>query len=178
MFWHTTVKPPPSTNMPTQSEALVATKSANDICFGQESDIELMDNLGNEFEDEETSTSFDVKIITDDLTGSSRSERNFPDTVCDYSPLLSFSFKGSWNSEASHDSCILDDYRSQKILMRIWVNLAIWMPRSISSFAWSMEGCKLLDSMPTVTTGPLAAPQNCVAPMGSEGMLRSPSGVN
>jgi hypothetical protein len=113
MFWHTAVKPPPTTATPTRSEALVAAKSSKhgDICFGQESDIELMDNLGNEFEDEETSTSLDMKMISDVLPGSSQSDGQFPETVCDYSPLLSFSFKDSWNSEASQDSCILDDCR-------------------------------------------------------------------
>eukprot|EP00291_Cryptomonas_curvata_P013202 CAMPEP_0172192500 /NCGR_PEP_ID=MMETSP1050-20130122/24358_1 /TAXON_ID=233186 /ORGANISM="Cryptomonas curvata, Strain CCAP979/52" /LENGTH=188 /DNA_ID=CAMNT_0012867801 /DNA_START=44 /DNA_END=610 /DNA_ORIENTATION=+ len=114
MFWYSSVKPPPpTTTTPNQPEALVATRVAKDgdIFFGQESDIELMDTLGNEFEDEETSSSLDMKMISDDRAGSTRSDGEFPETVCDYSPLLSFSFKDSWNSEASQDSCILDDYR-------------------------------------------------------------------
>ncbi len=114
ILWYSSVKPPLPTNATSnQSEALAATKVPKDadICFGQESDTELMDTLGNEFEDEETPSSLNIKIISDNRTVSTLSEGEFPETVCDYSPLLSFSFKDSWNSETSQDSCILDDYR-------------------------------------------------------------------
>jgi hypothetical protein len=113
-FWYTSVQPPPAApSSQSQSETIATSKEAKhrDICFGQESDIEIMDELGNEFDDQEANALNIVKMISDDSTGSTRCEGQFSETVCDFSPLLSFSFQDSWNSTTSKDSCILDDYR-------------------------------------------------------------------
>jgi hypothetical protein len=85
-----------------------------DICFGQESDVEIMDKLGNEIEFEDDSAeAVDSKSKVEgtiQLDGSSSDSDSSEPTLCEFSPSLSFATREF--SGGSNTSCILDDHRS------------------------------------------------------------------
>ena len=102
MFWFGGSKAPPAV------DEIYKIKMAKhqDICFGQESDVEVMDSLSNQLEEEVEGLSRTVHLQESDGKND-----NCLATVCEYSDSLTFSFDDSWSAQVDDRNCILDDHR-------------------------------------------------------------------
>ena len=120
MFWFGSSKGSVSADKNNDNDILKLKMAKHeDICFGQESDVEIMDKLGNELEyDEDSGTSVELKEAhrrASQQEGLNSDNEACEATLCEFSPSICFSFQDF--SDCSNSPCILDDLRCTEELV-------------------------------------------------------------